>query len=46
MPGSFRDNLTKILAEYSPATQQPFAGNSLGMAWTHGWMAGKFAAKS
>lgn len=31
---------------YGLGYSTPFAGNSLGMAWTHGWLAGKFAAKS
>jgi len=28
---------------YGPGYSTPFAGNSIGMALTHGWMAGKFA---
>jgi hypothetical protein len=29
---------------YGPGYSTPFAGNSIGMALTHGWLAGKFAA--
>jgi len=31
---------------YGLGYSTPFAGNSIGMAMTHGWMAGKFAAES
>ncbi len=31
---------------YGLGYSTPFAGNSLGMAWTHGWLAGRFAAES
>ena len=30
---------------YGLGYSTPFAGNSIGMAMTHGWMAGKFAAE-
>ena len=31
---------------YGPAYSTPFAGNSIGMALTHGWLAGRFAAEA
>jgi FAD binding domain len=33
------------LGRYGLGYSTPFAGNSIGMAMTHGWMAGKFAAE-
>ena len=31
---------------YGLGYSTPMAGNSIGMAMTHGWLAGKFAAES
>ena len=31
---------------YGLGYSTPFAGNSIGMAMTHGWLAGKFAVES